>query len=414
MFASAETDANGDYVFTGVNPKLSYNVQFEVPGDKEVTESNVGGDDTVDSDITAEGMTKAPISVSANEDVTNVDAGLFNKSASVSGLVSNDLNRNGIRDAGEPAQPGVTVEILEKDGTVIGTTTTDSDGGYLFTDIDPKQGYLVRFTAPDGTGFTTPNAGGNDNIDSDAGPDGTTENISVEPDQKTSVDAGLVTILGSISGTVTKDDEPGGAVGEPGVTVQLQNKAGMVLDATITGDDGTYSFDGLEPGDDFVVVVMLPDDKNFTSGDGTSGSVTVAPGDKTTFNQGLENKPATIGNMVFKDDNENGIQDAGEPGIAGITVNLMDKDKGILQTATTDADGMYSFTVDPKGGSYIVQFDLPDDKEFTTPDAGNNDAEDSDVTDPTSGQTDPITVAADETNPTIDAGMVNLGASVGS
>jgi len=220
--------------------------------------------------------------------------------------------------------------------------------------------------------------------------------------------------LGSISGIITKDDEPGGAVGEPGVTIQLQDKAGNVIAVVTSGTDGSYLFDELEPGSDYVVVVLAPDDKNFTSGDGTSGSLTVQPSDKTTFNQGLENKPATIGDRVFKDDNENGIQDAGEPGIAGITVNLMDSGKSVLESTTTDAEGLYSFTVDPKGGEYIIQFELPADKEFTLPDAGSNDAEDSDVTDLTTGQADPITVAVDETNPTIDAGMVNLGASVGS
>lgn len=40
----------------------------------------------------------------------------------------------------------------------------------------------------------------------------------------------------------------------------------------------------------------------------------------------LEKVPASIGDFVWNDLNNNGIQDEGEPGIDGVTVKLMDKD----------------------------------------------------------------------------------------
>jgi len=50
-----------------------------------------------------------------------------------------------------------------------------------------------------------------------------------------------------------------------------------------------------------------------------------------------------IGDTVFQDDNNNGVQDAGEPGIAGVTINLV-CDDGASNSQTTDANGNYLFT----------------------------------------------------------------------
>ncbi|MFM7073461.1 MAG: SdrD B-like domain-containing protein, partial [Planctomycetota bacterium] len=52
---------------------------------------------------------------------------------------------------------------------------------------------------------------------------------------------------------------------------------------------------------------------------------------------------ATIGDLVWSDKNGNGARDAGEPGIAGVTVELLNGTT-VLQTTTTDATGAYQFT----------------------------------------------------------------------
>lgn len=55
--------------------------------------------------------------------------------------------------------------------------------------------------------------------------------------------------------------------------------------------------------------------------------------------------PTEIGNRVWQDTNGNGIQDAGEPGIAGIQVKLLATDSvTVLATAITAADGSYYFS----------------------------------------------------------------------
>jgi SdrD B-like domain/Secretion system C-terminal sorting domain len=54
--------------------------------------------------------------------------------------------------------------------------------------------------------------------------------------------------------------------------------------------------------------------------------------------------PIEIGNRVWKDIDGDGIQDANEPGIAGVTINLYnDAGTALLATTTTDANGNWYF-----------------------------------------------------------------------
>ena len=123
---------------------------------------------------------------------------------------------------------------------------------------------------------------------------------------------------------------------------------------------------------------------------------------------------AKIGDIVFADLDDDGIQDTGEPGVAGITVTLYESDgTTVLATATTDANGNYEFCVPP--GDYVVGFSGADPSVFTggfaMQDAGGKDDDDSDA-DPTTGLTGVISVGPDEVNDTIDAGLVATPASV--
>ncbi len=53
--------------------------------------------------------------------------------------------------------------------------------------------------------------------------------------------------------------------------------------------------------------------------------------------------PINVGNFVWEDINGDGVQDAGEPGMAGATVQLWDGAKtSLLDSATTNASGNYS------------------------------------------------------------------------
>ena len=98
--------------------------------------------------------------------------------SSLGDVVWEDLNANGIQDDGEPGVKDVPVELYDcgPDGTpgtpdddFIGSTTTDTDGFYLFEDLVPGS-YYIKFM-PDPAGgyvFTLKDQGSDGAKDSDA------------------------------------------------------------------------------------------------------------------------------------------------------------------------------------------------------------------------------------------------------
>ncbi len=62
---------------------------------------------------------------------------------------------------------------------------------------------------------------------------------------------------------------------------------------------------------------------------------------------------ASIGDRVWNDKNANGVQDAGEVGINGVTVTLKDENGNVIDTAFTSGDGNYIFD-ELAAGSYTV------------------------------------------------------------
>ncbi|GIK42091.1 MAG: hypothetical protein BroJett011_59240 [Chloroflexota bacterium] len=111
---------------------------------------------------------------------------------------------------------------------------------------------------------------------------------------------------------------------------------------------------------------------------------------------------ATIGDFVWNDANGNGIQDAGETGISGITVTLY-LGATPVQTVTTDASGLYTFT-NVVSGTYSVQFTGPATYTFSAVDQGGNDNLDSDAN-PATGRTATFPVSAGQVITNVDAGL---------
>ena len=140
--------------------------------------------------------------------------------------------------------------------------------------------------------------------------------------------------------------------------------------------------------------------------------------------------PGYIGDKVFLDANGNGLQDAGEAGIAGQTVELYRKgedrvfgtaDDILVSSQLTGADGSYRFThmfgennLFLDSTIYQVAVKPTAGYGFTTQDAGNNDSLDSDFG--ANGRSQTISMTWGENNTSVDAGLVKLdqhNASIG-
>jgi hypothetical protein len=126
--------------------------------------------------------------------------------------------------------------------------------------------------------------------------------------------------------------------------------------------------------------------------------------------------PAVIGDYAWHDDNGDGVQDASEPGLGGVAVDLfldLDSDgvaepfgdDGVpLSTTLTASDGSFQFTgLQP--GPYFVGFGLPFGYTFTLQNATSDDL-DSDAG-PLSGTTAVAWLGSGAANVDMDAGLIS-------
>lgn len=105
------------------------------------------------------------LTVGATMTTTTINTGYMGP-VDVSGVVWNDSNHNGVRDAGEPGVAGAVVELHRQDdnsvhllGTpsgsgygrvdrLISTAVTDADGQYSFSSLNSISDYYEKFRAP--------------------------------------------------------------------------------------------------------------------------------------------------------------------------------------------------------------------------------------------------------------------------
>ena len=149
---------------------------------------------TTDSDVSFNQSTGS-FTVDCNTgDVCNIGAGYY-PMAQVGNRVWFDSNNDGMQSAAESGVAGVQVKAYNSNDEMVSETVTDNNGEYMVQYLG-KDEYYLQFSPPSGYGMTTPNAGGDDTMDSDVdgsnGP-GTTELLILNPgDEIPFVDAGLV------------------------------------------------------------------------------------------------------------------------------------------------------------------------------------------------------------------------------
>lgn len=353
-----------------------------------------------------------------------------------------DADADGIQDAGESGISGVTVSLYSGGG-LVSSTTTNADGEYYFT-VNPNSSYEIRldnnadFTSGPLQNYraTKANQGSNDAIDSDAvdvgsGVLGTNVSTGAAGTNDHTYDFGFVepASLGDYVWEDTNADgiQDGGESGIDGVTVKLLDASGTELESTTTSGGGAYSFTNLIP-DTYKVQFVAPsgyapspkdqggDDALDSDADVTTGitaTTTLAAGDNDPTLDAGYYQPASLGDRVWIDSNNNGIQDGGENGLDGVTVRLLDPNDSfsVLETETTSGGGLYLFdNLTP--GDYVVEFVLPTGYVFSPQNQGADDAVDSDA-DTSTGRTGTRTLASGDNDLTNDAGVVPTNASLG-
>ena len=285
------------------------------------------------------------------------------KPITIAGRVFNDPNLSNSQDGGEPGIAGVSLALLEWNGSSYvatgKTATTNSVGDYKFDGILPGK-YRVVETQPNGYLSVGSRPGT---------VSGTTVGVSTSPDViseitllggQDSVRNDFAEVVpGSISGRVYADPEGDCVFGAndiplAGVRIELLNSTGTVLQTAFTNTSGQYTFSGLMPAS-YAVRETQP--AGYYQGGqkiGTAGGV-VSAADVTsqivlTAATGAvdydfcELLPASLSGKVYADPEGDCVFGPNDIPLAGVTIELLDSLGVVVQTTQTDADGEYSFT----------------------------------------------------------------------
>ncbi len=300
-----------------------------------------------------------------------------------------DENSDGIQDAGEAGIPNVNVKLFAADGiTLLATSTTDAEGHYLFKGVTTGE-YKVMVdesTLPSGLSHSTPTGPGDGMNKSN--PFSLTvvanENIKFVDfgfNWAPSSDVIGNTHTGAIGDRIWVDTNGNGIqdhdeIGLAGVTVELVNAGadgvfGSGDDATIStisNPSGYFIFDDIAAGV-YQVHISTPPSGYTQTGDPdhfsatgfndnqTTTPIILGPGD-VYVNADFGYQPdagtsASVGDTLWLDLNANGIQDANEIGIPGVSVALIrdtdgdgqwDSGEPIIANAMTDQTGKYLFS----------------------------------------------------------------------
>ena len=399
------TDSEGCYLFEGLPLEESYIVYVN-------DTNNVLGslNQTYDANGPLDNMSAVTLT-GANPD--NVDQDFSYSPTPNTGSIGDtiwaDLDSSGGNQDGqgpEPGLEGVSVTLCSDPGadgtfgtaddTEFATTTTDSNGEYLFSNL-PLGDYAVKVdttslpdTVTDVASFD-PDGASNDQVGTDVSLSTITADAPHDSNQDFSYPPSA-TSLGSLGDKIWLDngntngtqdaDEPGIA----GVLVTMTPRDGVDAGAgpgqpvtTTTDENGCYLFTELPDGTyDFEITAPAGLTNEFSGGPNGDGiSVGTVTGGNHPRGEDFSLSSATplfaIGSTIWFDADADGdrSEDPGPDGSAGVrenpitdvTVNLIDSAGNVIATDVTDSNGEYLFNNLPGGVDYTVQVDtttLPD------------------------------------------------------
>src|SRR3984893_10757526 len=151
--------------------------------------------------------------------------------------------------------------------------------------------------------------------------------------------------------TLESDDQ-----GDGGVTVTLKDSGNNTVATMATAADGSYLFGGIAAGNYSVVETQPAGYGSAATSPDTVAIVVPVAGAATAK---FADTVSTLSGSVYVDLNNNGIRDAGEPGIAGISVHLAGTDvasSAVSRNASTDANGNFLFidVLTPNAAGYAI------------------------------------------------------------
>jgi uncharacterized repeat protein (TIGR01451 family) len=399
--------------------------------------------------------------------------------AALGDVVWFDTNHDGIQDATEAGIANVSVNLYAADGTsLLDSTNTDSNGFYRFDNLDPATPYVIKLDNPSnystgalaGLQLTLQNQGA-DNNDNDAAlnannyPEISVTTNAADGNPTTGAAGSFIDSYdfgfwqpAALGNYVWYDvdgfgDQSNSELPVQNMTVNLYDSADNLVDSATTDATGHYLFDPLAAGQYYLIfdkatitgtdpitnAAVNPADWTFTALNATGNPQTdsdvngagrtivtvLEAGERDlSWDAGIKPyappaDPVSVGDYVWEDLNNNGVQDGGEQGIENVRVDLIENGFP-TNTTYTNSTGYYQFDNLERNTSIQIRFTPPAGTALTSVDQGGDDAHDSDA-DPISGDTVQFTLnptvattGSDTLDPTWDAGIINTTLSLGN
>ena len=340
------TDANGNFLFTDVVPgayilseTIRQGFSLTVPAANSIAVTLAAGGSSIDN-------------------VFGNFRGVL--TGTITGTKFLDANANGVRDAGEPGLPGVTINRTASINDPAGTNlsvVTDADGNFTFAAV-PFGTFTLTETVPAGFAQTAPPP-----------PGSIFTTINFAERSSSGNLFGNRALAGMVSGVKFNDANGNGVrdsgeEGLPGVTIRITDASNAVR-STSTDASGSFSFTGLVPGT-YLVSEIVPI--------GFTQTAPAAPGTFTvelTVGQSVTNLAfgnrasqaptgtASISGRKILDLNANGVFDGVDRGFEGVVFELHDQSGNLIASATSDAQGNFTFSNLP-AGTYVLSEILPE------------------------------------------------------
>lgn len=371
----ATTGEDGAFAVEGLRSS-DYRLRVILPDDGSVFTCLPQEDGVVGNQLKQNGTSREsrlePLTVTSGSNVP-VLVGVA-KGATVSGVLFEDANYNGVMDQKEKTFSGQLVLLVDEQGNTVAQTRSAAKGIYELSGIMPGT-YTLKVERTRTYGFTRlrPAEEGGSHIRELIDGFGVSDPMEIAMAQEwTQVNAGMLP-AGTVSGVLFHDGNDNGLQdeGEYGLTaatVRLLSADGEIDLVRPVDENGTYLFDGVMPGD-YTLTFQLPENTEIsqvTSGGNTlenagqqteTDSFAVAMGEKSTYPLVGAVTLGTLEGIAFHDSNANGQQDAGEEALAGVAITLTGA--GNEYEATAGADGSFSIR-DVRPGDYQLTLAMPD------------------------------------------------------
>lgn len=278
----------------------------------------------------------------------------------IAGSIWHDANGDHLYDETvESGFPEVVAVLINEAGEAV-EARSQSNGRYQFEMLQAGS-YVIQIRLE-----TLP-----DDMEASYDPDGGADSaavIQVVAGETTTANFGYEPVrLAAINGVVWEDTNGNGTyeaaeAGLGGVVVALTGADGTSREAA-TLEDGRYQFEDVKAGQYSLQIKTdtLPEDVEASydpdGGADSAAVIQVAAGETISANFGYEPAgTAAIGGLVWLELRNFGGLDAGEPGMPGIVVELVDVNGVVLDVTRTNEQGFYWFD-GLRAGSYRVRLD---------------------------------------------------------